>query len=183
MGRGVVDFLRESGSTDGLFSTTHWSLVVAAGDSKRPEARQALAALCETYWSPVYALVRCRGHDPDEARDLTQGFFLKVLDQESFKVARPDRGRFRAFLRTILRNYLTDERIREETRKRGGDALRFRLDFAEAEASLAADLSRRQDPEKAFEIRWAQTLLARALDRLRTELQQSADAKRWKRLE
>jgi len=174
---------RPIGTNGGLFATTHWSLVVAAGDSQHPEARQALAALCETYWSPVYALVRCRGHDPDEARDLTQGFFLKVLDQKSFKVARPDRGRFRAFLRTILRNYLTDERLREEARKRGGDALRLRLDFAETEASLAVELAQRQDPEKAFEIRWAQTLLARALDRLRTELQRSADAERWKRLE
>jgi len=178
----VADSQEPSESTRGLFSTTRWSLVVAAGDTRQPEARQALATLCESYWTPVYALVRRQGHGEDEARDLTQGFFLKVLEQRSFKVASPDRGRFRAFLRTMLRNYLTDDRLRGETRKRGGGVSHLHLDFAAAEASLAADLARVQDPERAFEIRWARTLLARALDRLRADLEQSADASRWKRL-
>jgi RNA polymerase sigma-70 factor (ECF subfamily) len=181
--RNVADAQKPSRSTGGLFSTTHWSLVVAAGDSRQPEARQALAALCESYWTPVYALIRCHGHRADEARDLTQGFFLKILEQRSFKVASPDRGKFRAFLRTVLRNYLADERLRTVTQKKGGDAPKIQLDFSETEASLAVDLARVQDPEKAFEIRWARTLLARALDRLRAELEGSADARRWKRLE
>ena len=183
MDRDVVDFPKESGSTGGLFPTTHWSLVLAAGDSRNPTARQALATLCETYWSPVYVLIRCRGYDLDEARDLTQSFFLKILEHGSLKVASPDRGRFRAFLRTTLRNYLIDERLREGTQKRGGESPRLPLDLAETEASLAVELARDRDPEKAFEIRWARTLLSRALDRLRAELEQSADAGRWRRLE
>ncbi len=155
---------------------------MAAGDTRQPEARQALATLCESYWTPVYALIRCQGHGEDQARDLTQGFFLKLLEQRSLKVASPDRGRFRAFLRIMLRNYLTDERLRGETRKRGGGVPHLHLDFAETEASLAVDLARVQDSERAFEVRWARTLLARALGRLRAELEQSADASRWKRL-
>ena len=167
----------------GLFPTTHWSLVVAAGERRHPEARKALAALCETYWPSVYALIRCRGHHPDEACDLTQGFFLKVLEQQSLKDASPDRGSFRGFLRTILRNYLTDERLRGAALKRGQGAPQLHMDFEGMEASLAVELTQGQDPEKAFEVRWARTLLTRALDRLRMELQQSADAERWKRLE
>jgi len=166
-----------------VFSTTHWNLVLAAGDSRNPEARQALAALCEIYWSPVYVLIRCRGHGLEEARDLTQSFFLRILERGSLKVASPERGRFRSFLRVTLRNYLNDERIREATQKKGGQSLRIPLDLTEAEASLAVDLVEDRDPEKAFEIRWARTLLSRALDRLRAELGQSADAVRWRRLE
>jgi len=86
----------------GLFSTTQWSLIVAAGDSRHPDARDALAALCEVYWYPVYAQIRFRGRDPESAKDLTQGFFAELLERRTLKVADPDRGRFRSFLKTSV---------------------------------------------------------------------------------
>ncbi len=80
------------------FSTTHWSMVLAAAGGQDSDSRRALATLCETYWYPVYAYVRRRGYDPESAQDLTQGFFARFLEKESVKAARRERGRFRNFL-------------------------------------------------------------------------------------
>jgi RNA polymerase sigma-70 factor (ECF subfamily) len=177
-----VDDEQASTGAGGLFGTTHWSLVVAAGDSHHPGARQALERLCETYWYPVYVLIRCRGNDAERSRDLAQGFFLHLLERQTLKVARPEIGRFRAFLKTVLRHYLTNERVREEASKRGGTGTRLRIDFAEAEAQYRHE-SGSDDPESMYEKRWARTVLSRALDRLRAELYESGSPDRWRRLE
>jgi RNA polymerase sigma-70 factor (ECF subfamily) len=166
-----------------LFATTNWSLVVAAGSLDDPGARDALEVLCQRYWYPVYALVRHFGHRPDRAEDLTQGFFLSLLERRSLQAADQDRGRFRSFLKTLLRNYLTNEHTRKNTRKRGGNARTLRVDFADAEARYGAEASPKGSPEATFERRWARAVLSRGLEKLRAELRDSPDAERWKRLE
>jgi RNA polymerase sigma-70 factor (ECF subfamily) len=166
-----------------LFSTTQWSLVLTAADSQNPDAREALAILCQTYWYPVYALVRHTSRSADEAQDLTQGFFAHLLEKEIFKVARPERGRFRFFLRSALRHHLSHERRKEKTRKRGGGQPTLALDFAHAEARYALESADRETPEKAFEERWAKTLLTQALERLRGEMLGATGRDRLHRLE
>ena len=167
----------------GLFSTTQWSLVLAAGDSQNPNAEQALTALLETYWYPVYARIRQSQHGIDDARDLTQGFFLHLLEKKALGAARPERGRFRSFLRTMLRNYVINESVRERARKRGGAQRVLQLDFAEGEERYGSESEYGQDPEKLFERRWAREVLGSALKRLRAEVEASPQRHRWHRLE
>src|SRR6185295_16874802 len=116
------------------FATTRWSLVVAAGDARSPDAESALATLCEAYWFPVYAFIRRSGSSEDAARDLTQAFFARVLEKNYFKDARQDRGRFRSFLLTSVRHFLSNERDAETPEHT--DEKRWAL------AGLAAAISR-----------------------------------------
>ena len=105
------------------FPTTRWTLVVAAGDSQRKEARAALVSLCENYWYPLYAYIRRRGYPPDQAQDLTQEFFVRVLEGRYLDRADPEKGRFRAFLLSSLKFFLADEADRTRAQKRGGGAI------------------------------------------------------------
>ncbi len=102
------------------FVTTCWSIVLAAGDARREDAQDALAQLCEAYWYPLYAYVRRRGYSAADAQDLTQAFFMRLLEKQSLGVADPERGRFRSFLMASLDNFLANERDRGRARKRGG---------------------------------------------------------------
>jgi RNA polymerase sigma-70 factor (ECF subfamily) len=166
-----------------LFSTTRWSVVLAAGDTGNPDAREALATWCEAYWFPVYALARQLGNEADTAQDLTQGFFVHLLENSSLKAADPDRGRFRAFLRASFKHYVSNERERAHARKRGGGRLPITLDFDTAEQRFSLEPAHEQTPEKVFEKRWARTLLTRALEGLRREMESSNDADRLRCLE
>jgi RNA polymerase sigma-70 factor (ECF subfamily) len=159
-----------SNQSGGPFTTTQWSLVLAAADSEDPGSRQALAALCEAYWYPVYVLVRHSRRDPEQARDLTQGFFVELLDRSLLKVADPDRGRFRSFLRTALRHYLSHERREASALKRGGGRPLLSIDFDDAESRWKHEPVETTTPEKLFEKRWAHVLLTRALARLRSDM-------------
>src|SRR5215210_5880124 len=102
------------------FPTTRWTLVVAAADLQRKDARSALVSLCEIYWYPLYAYVRRRGYPADQAQDLTQEFFVRILDGRYLDRADADKGRFRAFLLTSLKFFLADEADRHRAQKRGG---------------------------------------------------------------
>jgi len=102
------------------FATTHWSLVLAAGNGASADAQEALAALCRTYWYPLYAYVRRQGHQPDDAQDLTQAFFARLLEKHYLQSADPERGRFRSFLVTAFKRFLSKEHDRERTKRRGG---------------------------------------------------------------
>jgi RNA polymerase sigma-70 factor (ECF subfamily) len=179
----MVEGDRSAERGGGLFTTTQWSLVLAAGDSRSPDSREALAALCEAYWYPVYALIRHLGHDVESARDSAQGFFTFLLEKQVLKVARPDRGRFRAFLKTSLRHYLGHERQRARAQKRGGGQTPLSLDFDEAESRFRLEPSHEQTPEVLFEKRWARTLMTCALERLRQEPANAGDKERIRRLE
>lgn len=166
----------------GRFATTRWSLVLAAGDSKSPRWREALETLCQAYWPAVYAYVRRRGHDAVEAQDLTQGFFTQLLEKHYLKDARRERGKFRSFLLTAVKNYLTNEWDRARAQKRGGENVPLSLDFDIVENQYNLEPADQETPDKIFEKRWALTLLERIMNRLREELQASGNRERAERL-
>jgi len=153
----------------GRFATTRWSLVLAAGRHSNPRSAEALASLCETYWYPVYALVRRQGFQADEAADLTQEFFARVLGKNYFQEADPARGRFRAFLCVSVRHFLSNERDRGRALKRGGDRPPIALEVETAEGRYQLEPRDGMTPEKLFDRRWAMVLLDRALARLRAD--------------
>ncbi len=148
------------------FHTTHWSVVRAAGAGDSRVARRALENLCETYWFPLYAFVRRSGADPDAARDLTQGFFARLIEKRDYLAADPDRGRFRSFLLAALKHYLANQRARERALKRGGGRELLPIDFELADERYRAEPGHDLTPERAFERNWARALLARTFDRL-----------------
>lgn len=169
---------RERGAHgDGSFSTTQWSLVLAAARDEDSRAREALAELCERYWYPIYAQVRRLRRDPDTAQDLTQGFFAHLLEKHALRVAAPERGRFRAFLKASLHNYIANEHHRQNARKRGGGTIRVSLDFDDAESRFQREQGHDETPEVLFEKAWARTILGRALERLRSEAESSPKAR------
>jgi RNA polymerase sigma factor (sigma-70 family) len=149
------------------FATTRWSLVLAAGNAASPDAREALAALCETYWAPVHNFIRQTGRSPEDAKDLTQAFFTRVLEKDSFKAARPERGRFRSFLLTAVRYFLANQLDYERAAIRGGGQVAVPIGpRAGDEHSAYADPSSDVTPEAAFERRWALATLDAAMTRL-----------------
>lgn len=153
----------------GRFLTTHWTVVRDAGDPDSPGYRAALATLCETYWYPLYAYLRRYGCDPHEAEDLTQGFFARMLDKDDFRLADPERGKFRSFLMVSLRNFVANERKHANRLKRGGAATPVPIDVKDAERHYAQEAVDGLTPEKLFERSWALNVLERAMDRLQEE--------------
>ena len=180
--RAVEGLARENDLAPRKFTTTEWSLVLTAGGKDSPESRRALESLCHRYWYPVYAEVRFAGNEAEYARDLTQGFFLQLLERRTLAVASPDRGKFRNFLKTSIRNYLSNESARERARKRGGDASIVSLDFDVAEQQYAIELAHKQTPETVFDRRWARALLEQVLGRLREEMEKGHSLDRYERL-
>jgi RNA polymerase sigma factor (sigma-70 family) len=145
------------------FTTTHWSVVLAAGQSASPDAQQALEKLCRTYWYPLYAFVRRQGRSPEDAQDLVQEFFARFLAKDYLGLADPARGRFRSFLLASLKNFLAETHRHATRLKRGGGQTVFSWD-GEAEPKDESTA------EALFEQRWAMTLLETALARLGAEL-------------
>jgi len=143
--------------------------VLAAGRSSNPRSADALASLCEMYWYPIYAYVRRQGFNADQAADLTQEFFERVLRKNYFQDADPARGRFRAFLRAAVRHFLSNERDRGRALKRGGDRPPVSLEIETAEGRYQLEPVDGMTPERLFDRRWAMVLLGRALDRLREQ--------------
>ena len=103
-----------------VFVTTRWSVVLTAGRRDTTRAHAALESLCQTYWYPLYAYVRRRGYAPEDARDLTQEFFVRLLERQSLANADQDRGKFRSFILGATNHFLADERAKLQTQKRGG---------------------------------------------------------------
>jgi RNA polymerase sigma-70 factor (ECF subfamily) len=169
------------------FLTTRWSLVLAAGKSPSDEQRAALETLCRHYWPPLYGFVRRKGHTAEEALDLTQEFFARLLARDDLARADPSRGRFRAYLLTALKHFLVNEWERARTQKRGGGQ-RFRsldlpLDPHDADARIALDPADPTPPDKTFEREWAHIVLKLALERLATEQARAQRPEQWARLE
>lgn len=152
----------------GRFATTRWSVVCAAG-REDSAARTALASLCETYWYPLYAFLRRRGCSREEAEDVTQAFFARLLERGWVRSADRDRGRFRTFLLTALSRFLGKERDKERATKRGGNRVRLSLDFEAGEHRYQLEPVEEQTPDRLFERRWAMTVLDRVLIRLEDE--------------
>ena len=157
------------------FATTRWSLILSASHSESEEqkTREALNELCRTYWRPVFSFVCRRGYSMEDAQDLTQDFFLKILEPGWLQHADPDRGRFRSLLRRSIENFLINAAQRTHTRKRGGDVKFVSWDDWMAEApsqlSMSAQALDSLPPERLFDLRWAVTVVEHALRRLREE--------------
>ena len=154
------------------FSTTHWSVVLAAVQSDPAAATAALERLCQRYWYPVYAFVRQRGHDRQASEDLTQGFFHYILQRQTLHRVDRQKGRFRSFILATLTNFLHNERDRSLTLKRGGRHEIVSLDESFAESVYTLEATIGESPETLFERRWASLLVQRVLDELRREHEQ-----------
>jgi RNA polymerase sigma-70 factor (ECF subfamily) len=158
-----------------VFATTHWSVVLAAGRSDIPQARDALEKLCQTYWYPLYAYVRRRGYSPADAEDLTQQFFAWLLERDWLGGADQQRGRFRSFLLTSFSNYLANEWDKARTQKRGGGRV-VSLQRDEAEIRCTREPVDNLTPEQSYEWRWALTLLDQVMNRLSAEFARDGKA-------
>ncbi|MHC1769230.1 MAG: RNA polymerase sigma factor [Verrucomicrobiia bacterium] len=166
---GPCDGVGPSVGISGPFATTHWSVVLAAGQSDSSEAADALERLCRTYWYPLYAYVRRRGFSQEDAQDLTQAFFGDMLAKGSLGGATPERGRFRSFLLASLQNFLVDQHRHASALKRGGGHSILSLDGMGGEERFRLEPHHDLTPEKLYERAWARTLLDRARSRLREE--------------
>lgn len=163
---------------DGFFATTRWTVVRAAGAS----VAGALESLCTAYWFPLYAYVRRRGFSKEDAEDLTQAFFAKLLERRDFAGLKQENGRFRAFLLAALKNFLANERDRAGRLKRGGNISHFSLDWQSANTQFQiADIASR-GPDEAFDREWALALLERVMVQLRDESTVAGRAERFEQL-
>jgi RNA polymerase sigma factor (sigma-70 family) len=154
---------------DPVFATTHWSVVLNAGQSDTTQARDALERLCQTYWYPLYGYVRRRGHSVHDAQDLTQAFFARLLEKHWVSDAKQERGRFRTFLLTAMGRFLADEWDKLRAQKRGGGIPPLPLELDSGETRYGNEPADNSNPEQYFERRWALTLLDTVLRRLRGE--------------
>jgi RNA polymerase sigma factor (sigma-70 family) len=163
------------GHSPDRFGTTRWSVILSCADSEASArtVRNALAQLCQTYWRPIFAFVCRSGFSIEDAQDLTQDFFVMVLQGHLLARADPSRGRFRSLLLKALKNFLNDARDKKGARKRGGDVQFIRWDEWMAEAPSQLSISARESegwpPEKVFDVRWAATVVEHALGRLGEE--------------
>jgi RNA polymerase sigma-70 factor (ECF subfamily) len=176
------DSAPEGATVVDTFATTHWSVVLGAreGDGN---ASEALTELCRTYWRPLYAYIRRRGHNPNDAQDLTQEFFYRLLDKHYLNQVDPAKGRFRSFLLVAVNHFLANEWDRSRTIRRGGRVQFVPIDAASAEEQVteepvAADLT----PERVFDRQWALALLKQVTDMLAVELAREGRAEQFEQL-
>ena len=148
------------------FATTHWSVVLASAEGNSPQSAAALEELCRAYWYPLYVFVRRQGHDPYEAEDLLQAFFLRFLEKNFLNAVDQSKGRFRSFLLAALKHFLADAWDKSTTEKRGGGVRFYSLDREAAESRYWEEPTNDLTPEKLYEQRWACVLLERVLQRL-----------------
>ncbi len=165
-----------------VFATTHWSVVLAAGNQPSPESTAALQRLCQTYWYPLYAHARRRGCSESDAEDVTQAFLAHLLDRQSFQRVSPAKGRFRSFLLAAMNYFLSDVQDRNTSQKRGGGTITISFDAHDAEERYALEPVDGQSPDKIFERRWALTLLDQVLARLKNEFTDSGKENQFARL-
>jgi len=152
-----------------IFATTHWTVVLAAGRQHSPQAARALEELCRTYWFPLYAYVRRRGYAREDAEDLTQAFFTRLLEKNSFASLDAGKGKFRAFLLASVKHFLANARDKAHTLKRGGGSIPLSLDWQTADTQFQVAATGEPGPDQAFDREWAVALLARVIERLQNE--------------
>jgi len=156
--------------------------VLAAAGQPSATADEALERLCRSYWYPLYAHVRRRGHAPEEAQDLTQAFFERLLEKSFLRAADRNKGRFRSFLLTALDHFLANEWRRGQAQKRGRGRALFSLDDESSEERYRLEPLHDETPERLFERRWALTVLERAMQRLQAECATSGKANHFEML-
>ena len=149
-----------------MFSTTRWSIIVEAGKSTDGPAHRAMEELCQTYWYPLYAHVRRRGYAKEDAEDLTQSFFARLLEKNFPDGLSPERGRFRSFLLVAMKHFLANEWDKSQAAKRGGGALHLSLDWQDAESRYRIEPADQLSPDKLYDRAWAVTLLERVMEQL-----------------
>jgi len=157
----------------GVFATTHWSMVVLAGDSQSPESAVAMERLCQSYWYPLYVFVRRKGNSHEDASDLTQAFFAKFLEKSYLRSVAASRGKFRTFLLTSMSHFLANEWDKTQTQRRGGGARMLSLDEFDADQRYQMEAKDHVTPETLFERRWAETVMGVVLDRLAAETEEN----------
>jgi RNA polymerase sigma-70 factor (ECF subfamily) len=165
-----------------IFATTHWTVVLAAGQTRSPQAARALEELCRTYWFPLYAYVRRRGYTKEDAEDLTQAFFARLLEKNPLAGLDSDKGKFRAFLLASLKHFLANERDRSRAQKRGGGSAPLSLDWQTADTQFQVAAADGPGPDKAFDREWALALLAKVIERLQKECAVEGKAKLFDQL-
>ena len=153
----------------GAFATTHWSLVLHAGQGDDSVAQQALETLCRAYWPAIYAYIRRTGQPPESAQDLTQEFFARLLEKGLIARADQQKGRFRSFLLTVLQRFLTDDHDRKTAQKRGGGKIPISLEDLTREEGRPFEPAGSRTPEQEFDRRWALAMVDNALVRLQAE--------------
>ena len=165
------------------FLTTPWTLILGSNDTGKASERptRALIKLCENYRYPVYAFIRQRCGNADRARDLCQGFFAFLIEKKIYRNASPERGKFRTFLLTSVKNYLTNEHRDANAQKRGGAAEHLSIDAEEAEAQFGAELSE-ATPEALFDREWANAVFDRVWSMLQAEYDEINQADRFEAL-
>ena len=161
------------------FRTTSWSIVQAAGDPQAPEASDALAELCTVYWRPIYAYLRRAGRPPHDAEDITQEFFCVLMQREAFAELAPACGRFRSFLLSSLKNYVSDFDRKARSQKRGGDLQFISHDQVTAEEARLSYSHTGDYPEQRFDQRWAQLIVQRAEERLKATYEARGEGERF----
>jgi RNA polymerase sigma factor (sigma-70 family) len=157
------------------FTTTHWSVVLEA-QGESPAAHEALEKLCRTYWRPIYAFLRRQGVSPEEAEDITQGFFAQLLERRKFSAVRKEKGRLRSFLLGALKYFLADEQRRARAIKRGKGQRLIPLEELRADERIEMEPADPVTAEMIYERRWALTVLERVLSRLKDEYSAAGNA-------
>ncbi len=166
-------------SSPDKFVSTQWSIVLQAG---KKEGKEALTLLCRRYWFPLYAYVRRRVKDVNEAEDLTQEFFANLLEKNILAKAIPERGRFRSFLLTSLKNFLANQWDRKKAQKRGGGLKRLAFDLKEGESRLNLEPASNLTPERMFERHWTLMLLELVLKSLEQEFKAAGKTQQFELL-
>ena len=166
----------------GQFSTTHWSVVLLAGRDQSAQGAEALEKLCRLYWPPLYSFIRRQGHTPEDAQDLTQKFFAALLERNDFGSVDPRKGKFRTFLLSALSHFLANERDWARAAKRGGDRQIISLEALESEHRHLAEPAANVSPDKLFDLRWATTVLEKALRDLQAEMTTAGKGGQFERL-
>jgi RNA polymerase sigma factor (sigma-70 family) len=169
-----------AGPDAGQFDKTRWSMVLGAVQSWAPCAQKALAELCGLYWRPLYAFARRRGHSPEDAQDLVQGFFEHLIRSRGLATVERSKGRFRSFLLASFQNFIAAQNRRARAEKRGGRAELIRLDWQDAETRLVFEPEDRLTPETLYDAQWALLLLRRATERLEQEQAVAGKAKTFR---
>lgn len=155
---------------------------MAASREPTAGARAALSQLCELYWPPLYGYARRHGYTIEEAQDLTQAFFARFLEKGDVQAADPRRGKFRSFLLSAFKHFLSNERDREHAKKRGGGQVMLALEFETAEARYAAEPADNLTPEALFERQWALGVIDRVLATLRADFAKAGRENMFERL-
>ena len=169
-------------ASDDIFATTHWTVVLAAGQRHTPQSDGALEELCRIYWFPLYAYVRRRGHNKPDAEDLAQDFFARLLEKNFFTNLDSEKGKFRAFLLASLKHFLANEWDKSQAQKRGGGVVPLSLDWQTADTKFQVAATNEPSPDKAFDREWALALLAKVIERLQSECAADGKAKLFEQL-